>query len=112
MPGHFLELIINFKVRSIKNLRNEAKTRTKFVTRLYYCATWFYSVFLRAWFVHSKDMAQALKSMHVMLCFHHVGLLFRPFRNDSSHIAFHWKQKRFRIDAEHFLFPFGAMYHY
>ena len=44
-----------------------------------------------------------------ILCFHYIGSLFGPLRNDPSHSAVLWKQKCCWIDPTRFLFSFGAI---
>ena len=44
-----------------------------------------------------------------ILCFHYIGSLFGPFRNNPSHFAVQWKRKCCWIDSARFLFPFGAI---
>ena len=45
----------------------------------------------------------------LILCFHYIGSLFSPFRNDPSHFAVQWKQKCCWIDPACFLLPFGVI---
>ena len=55
-----------------------------------------------------KRCFEMIKSI-LILCFHYIGSLFGPFRNDPSYFAVQWKQKCCWIDPARFLFPFGAI---